>query len=231
MGVSSMTGASRSAASWISSRVTSPARVVVSVTAGGYADILAVMEVPTGRARRLESGTAFVLCFAAGAVALVVFIVLAAPGLREQVLAAGGIDERDVVASSGRWAIVATLRDATGCVGVEVDGALADRTCTTEAPAVLGTPHAIVTDAEDRWFVTGFAARDVPLVRVDLSNGAELVVRTRGVESGYPASYWATLVEPGVAVDRVVAIDTIDTPIGERACPDGPLLTAEGPGC
>lgn len=182
-------------------------------------------------APRTRSGTAFALVFVALGVGLVLFILLVAPSLREQVLASGGISERDTIASGADWEIVATQEEDEACVLVETGGAERSRICTATEPDVLGLPVGTVTDVEPRWFLTGFAARDVPLVRVELSDGQERVVRTRGPESGYPASFWATLVEPGVAVERVVAIDNIDTPLGDRTCPDGPLLTEDGPGC
>lgn len=178
-----------------------------------------------------RSGTAFALWFVGLSSALVVFILVAAPALREEVLAAGGISERDTIASQPGWELVATREDEEACVLVETDGEERSRVCTTDEPEVLATPIATVTDVEPGWFLTGFAARDVPLVRVELSDGGELVVRTRGAESGYPATFWGTLVEPDVDVQRIIAIDNIDAPLGELACPTGPLVTADGPGC
>lgn len=186
---------------------------------------------PATTSPRTRSGTVVALTFVGLCVALVLFILIVAPSLREQVLASGGISERDTIASGADWEIVATREDEVACVLVEAGGDERSRVCTEDEPDVLAAPVATAVDVEPRWFLTGFAARDVPLVRVELSDGQERVIRTRGAESGYPATFWATLVEPGVDVDRIVAIDNIDTPLGELACPDGPLLTAAGETC
>lgn len=185
-----------------------------------------------------RSGTVLALGLIGASAALVAFIVLASPGLREQALdEVGGSTDRDVIASGTfgdeQWVVASTLdADGRSCVVVELDDSPVGQTCAAEDPGILDAVGVVTTSADKRWFLLGATSTEVPLVRVDLVGSDPVVLRPRGGRTGFGAGYYATLLPPGAEVSAVTATDVRG---GEQAvlrC-DGPVATSDGatPGC
>ncbi len=174
------------------------------------------------------SGTRLATLFVVGAVGLVAFIVLFAPRLQDQAAALLGDDSE--VLQMGRlggveWVVTAISGEDGTCVAIDLDGRPAARTCGDGPLSAVAT-----ASGEDGYVLAGMT--DAPQVRVELDSGlAPLprVYRPRGFSSGF----YATTVESGVAVERVVGLDRDERELAVRDCEGGPLATSDGeaPGC
>lgn len=172
------------------------------------------------------------LALGAGALALVAFLVMVSPRLRQNFLTTErGVVEADVLATGRfgeqRW-VVATELDARSCVVVEFDDRLAGQTCAVADQRGLG-PLAVVTNRQDpRWFLLGSVEPGARVVRVTLDDGEQRVLVAKGAEAGHPAGFYATLVDRGVAVTRIEALAG-DEVLATLACEQVPVATAAGP--
>lgn len=183
---------------------------------------------------RTVSGTAFAVGFVGAALALVAFIVLAAPRLQDQ--AAGLLGDDEQVLQVGRlggveWTATAVSGARGTCLVVELDGRRSSETCLDPADGRMGAVAvAAPGSAEAGYLLTGITAADVPQVRVELDSGLPPLPRVYRPR-GFPAGFYATTVAPGVAVERVVGLDLDERELATRGCDGGPLATAEGAGC
>lgn len=175
---------------------------------------------------RTVSGKVVGLTFVGLCVALVAFIVFVSPALQRDADALLGAD-RDVldVGSIGgvEWLVASEFDDGPSCVVTELDGAKVARAC---AGGPVGEVAVAALPGDGGYLLTGTTARDVPQVRVELSDGQTPLPRVR-LPGGSPVGYYVTIVPSGVAVERIVGLDLDERELAVRSC-YGPLATADG---
>lgn len=178
------------------------------------------------------SGKAFGIGFVVVALAVVGFILALSPALQDSARRQlGGELDRDVLELGTRgdreWLVAAEFTDGRTCVLGELDGAAVSEACATPDLDALGEVG-VASLGDGSYLVTGITDLELPAVRVDLDSGESLVPRVYRVR-GYPVSFYYTIVDDTVAVERVVALDLDERELAVRAC-DGPLASADGPG-
>jgi len=182
--------------------------------------------------RRTVSGRTFAIGFVVVALSVVGFILAFTPALqdaaRQQL---GGELDRDVLELGARgdteWQVAAEFTDGRTCVLGEVDGEGVSEACATPDLDALGEVG-VASLGDGSYLVTGVTELELPAVRVDLDSGERLAPRVYRVR-GYPASFYYTIVDGAIAVERVVALDRDERELAVRAC-DGPLAGASGIG-
>lgn len=189
---------------------------------------------PLGAAgeRKTVSGKAFGIGFVVVALAVVGFILAFTPSLQDSARRQlGGELDRDVLElgtrGETRWVVAAEFTDGRTCVLGEVDGTARSEACVTPDLGLLGDVG-VASLGDGSYLVTGITDLELPEVRIDLDSGERLVPRVYRVR-GYPASFYYTIIDDTVAVERVVALDLDERELATRTC-DGPLASAEGVG-
>ena len=178
----------------------------------------------TGHDSPTRSGRAVVVGFVGLALALVVVLLVASPRLNADIeRRIGGPPPDRAIISGGeiagqQWVAATEVADGRGCVVVELDGATASEVCAQAQQPLVGDVGLARLDNDPRWFASGVVAADVPLVRLELSDGDERILAPRGARTGFLAGYWVTLLEPEKSVTRVVALDLQEGVLGALDC-------------
>lgn len=153
--------------------------------------------------------------------ALVLFLVLAAPALRRQAVGSEGNTDRDVIASDVIGDLVYVVAadragDGTQCVAVELAGEEASRTC-AGAAAEDGLDATVVTDVDvdGAWFLTGAVTDEARLVRATLADGEQVVTRAGPI--GYVPAFFAFVFDADAEVVGLEAIGAGDAVLDARA--------------
>lgn len=197
---------------------------------------MARMAVPVDEAvsTRTISGRAFGVGFALACVGLVAAIVFVAPRLQDLTAAQlGPVADRDVLATGvldgTAWSVVAELVEGRSCLVTELDGRRATEICAAPEMGALGDVGVTTTGEGSAYLLTGLTDQDLRQVQVELSQGESPRPRVYR-ERGYEAGFFYTTVAPGASVERIVALNRNEQPIAVRACDDGPVARADGPG-
>ncbi len=181
---------------------------------------------------RTVSGKVLAVSFGLGALALVGFLLVFAPLLQDSASRQlGGALDRDVLdrgtLAGTEWLVAAEYTNGRSCVVAELDGEPASQACAGADADLLGDVAVAAVPAGGYVF-TGVVDLELPQVAVQLDTGEQLVPRVFRVR-GYPASFYYTLVDPGVAVEQVVARDRAERELAVQRC-DGPLASVDGIG-
>lgn len=189
---------------------------------GGVANRVTHEPTRSSAKRGTISGTAFVAGFLVVALVTVLSVLFLSPRLQEDAVARlDGLIDRSVLVTGTfdgeDWVIAAEIENDDTCLLVELREQVGGRVCDGGSGAVLREAGVTPLQRDSRWFFTGITDPDVPIVRLDLSEGDSLILRVQRPR-GYQSGFYVTALDPDVRVQRVTAVSRGEQVLGTLTC-------------